>query len=170
MRLVAFMPQASVIDQLLPHLRTRARPPRPRPPHAYRPRRPAPQRGRLACAAVPPRRHRGLRRPSPPPLTAAGAARTAPGREAGHAAASHAVPARSAITPYVRRIIDRPRLKCLSRCCGSECLSRATIWRIPDITDPSNRNAAFGAEAFPFLTQLRRRSASQPNSGIFRRK
>ena len=115
MRLVAFMPQASVIDQLLAHLRTRARPPRPRPPHAYRPRRPAPQRGRVACAAVPPRRHRGRRRPQPPPLTAAGAARTAPGREAGHAATSHAVLARSAIAPDVRRMVDRPRLKFLSR-------------------------------------------------------
>jgi hypothetical protein len=66
-------------------------------------------------APVPPRRHRGLRRPEPPPLTAAGAALTAPGREAGHAAASHAVLARSAIAPYDRRIVDRPRLKFLSR-------------------------------------------------------
>jgi hypothetical protein len=81
MRIVAFITPASVIDQILAHLRTRAareahagprsphrpgppragarhvpraRPPRPRPPHEYRPRRPAPQRGRLACAAVPP--------------------------------------------------------------------------------------------------------------------
>jgi hypothetical protein len=131
-----------VIDQILAHLRTRAareayagprsphrtgpprdgarhvpraRPPRPRPPHEYRPRRPAPQRGRLACAAVPPRRHRGLRRPWPPPLTAADAALTAPGREAGHAAPL----TRCWRGPRSRRTFDEwstdPGLKFLSR-------------------------------------------------------
>ena len=79
------------------------------------PRRPATTRGRLACAAVPPRRHRGLRRPRPPPLTAARTTLTAPGRAAGHAAAPHAVLARSAMAPYVRRTVDRPRSKFPSR-------------------------------------------------------
>jgi hypothetical protein len=133
MRIVAFITQTAVIDQILTHLRARAAPaahaarsppidPGPREPEhgtrrmpgrrrpdshlRTRLRPPATTRGPLACAAVPPRRHRRLRRPWPPPRTAAGAALTAPGREAGHAADSHAVRARSAIAPYVRRMVD----------------------------------------------------------------
>jgi len=53
-------------------------------------------------------------RPWPPPLTAARTAPTAPVRAAGHAAAPHAVLARSAMAPYARRLVDRPRLKFLS--------------------------------------------------------
>ena len=91
MRVVAFITQASVIDQILSHLHTRAAhaahagarsPPSTRAPrepeHVTRPtpvrrrpdrpmrtapRRPATTRGRSACAAIPPRRHRGPRRP-----------------------------------------------------------------------------------------------------------
>ena len=67
--------------------------------------------GTFGVRGRPTRRHRGLRRPWAPPVTAAGAALTGTGREAGHAAASHTVLARSAIAPYVRRMVDRPRIE-----------------------------------------------------------
>ena len=64
MRIVAVMTQASVIDQILTHPRTRASleaPAGPRSPPSTRA--PATPRGRSARAAVPPRPHRGPRRP-----------------------------------------------------------------------------------------------------------
>jgi hypothetical protein len=65
MRIVAFITQTSVIDQILAHLRTRVtRSARLRPDGPLsRPRRPAHTRGRSACAAVPLRRHLGPSRP-----------------------------------------------------------------------------------------------------------
>ena len=84
-------PQASVIDQILAHLRAR--------------RAPAAHAGASDWS----------RRDRPPTSTAVRTALTAPERDGGHGTARHAALARSAIAPYSRRTVNPPRLKFLSR-------------------------------------------------------
>ena len=143
MRIVAFITQTSVIDQILAHFRARtareshagplspyqrgptragarhtpsARPPTPRPPHEYAPlERPATPWGRSAFAALPPRVRLVPAGLGHPEMIAVRTALKAPERDGGHAAARHAAPAKSPIALYARRIVDRPRLKFLSR-------------------------------------------------------
>jgi len=125
MRIIAFMTQAAVIDQIPTHLRTRAAreahagpriplsmrdsarrgtslvPRAPAAPRAW-PRRPATTRGALAWVAVPPEHQSGPPPVSPPTVTAVLTAHEAPEGGGGHAAACLSVLARSAITPYTR--------------------------------------------------------------------
>ena len=143
MRIVAFITQTSVIDQILAHFRARtareshagplspyqrgptragarhtpsARPPTPRPPHEYAPLNAPRPRGAVQRSRPSHRRVRlvpaGLGHPA---ITAVRTALKAHERDGGHAAARHAAPAKSPIAPYARRIVDRPRLKFLSR-------------------------------------------------------
>ena len=143
MRIVAFITQTSVIDQILAHFRARAarkshagplsphqrgptragarhtpsaRPPTPRPLNEYAP--PNAPRPRGAVQRSRPSHRRVRLVPTGfghPAITAVRTALMAPERDGGHAAARQAAPAKSPIAPYARRIVDRPRLKFLSR-------------------------------------------------------
>jgi hypothetical protein len=72
------------------------------------------EHSRAACAAIPPARRIGPRRARAPTVTDVPAAPKAPERDRRYAAARDAALARSAIAPYVRRIVERPRLKFLN--------------------------------------------------------
>ena len=110
MRIIAFITQASVIDQILAHLRARAaRESRtwPRSPHRRGPRRPATTRGPLAWAAVPPERLLGPRRHRPPTVTAV----PRPSRRANETEGTPPPAGRCSRGRRSRRILDRPQSK-----------------------------------------------------------
>jgi hypothetical protein len=139
MRIIAFITQASVIDQILTHLRTRAttgapdgarsppstrapatrgrhdrrRHPRPPSTRADRPTRPRLRsRGRVACAAVP-LGHRIGAHPPRAPRQGHGTGR--PARRAGAPNPAPPPARRSSRGGAPRRILDQPRLNFLSR-------------------------------------------------------
>jgi len=143
MRVVAFITQASVIDPILTHLRTRAamarptapreaphrrgpppagaryappaRPPTPRLPHEDAPPTPRHHAGTFGARGGPTAAFDGPAGIRPRTATAGRTALLAHERDGGHAATRLAALARPAIAPYPRRIVDRPRLKFLSR-------------------------------------------------------